>query len=184
MSNNEIVVTLKGKDHNDPWVVVHADNPQLADQALDFLDGDFFAKLHSTNQIFQASGATVQVTHPQATAASPPPAQSSWGAPAVESPSASQPAPNPQSGGVPDHDASGTPIWIAADPNKPQYQAVWFKVPYIKDKATRDGYLGELKNVTWAKFNAEAEAWFAAKKHEQFIRDHIAKGEAAGIFNG
>lgn len=180
---NEIVVTFKGKTGQDPWIVVHSD-PQTINQALESITAELIAKVHSTQEHFNAGPALAQLV-PQPTAAaepsvwaqSPPPTGPNVvPAPAEQAPPVQQPV-QPQAAPA-QGDIPGVSIWTGPNPAKPQYEATFFSVPFIADKAQRDAFNKALKDGAWAKpHDTGVKPWvYIAPKGgtEQFVRDTIA----------
>ena len=173
---NEIVATFKaGGGYDAPWLVIHADSPQILDQAVDLIDLNLITKLHGLSDAFKVGGALVQVAPPVVAAAPPvtsqtvnnPPPQTPWGgSTAVSDPV--QPVAQPQGGALP----NGVKFWTAPDHKKPEYNAFWFTLPFIQDKVARDSFNGGLKSKYWAKWNGETgddSAWYANAKHAAAI---------------
>lgn len=151
---NEVVITLKGELSTDPWIVIHAEPSQLA-QALGFITGDLMAQVHSTDQIFKAAKNVTSITPtPVGTVEVVQPPQGQ--APAQpdtfqQPPVAPVPATAPVDGAMSDGLPPGVKVWQAPNPQKPQYQATFFQVPFIKEKDARDAFFKGLKDAVWAK---------------------------------
>lgn len=185
---NEIVLTFKGKSSADPWIVVHSD-PASVNQALDAISAELIARVHATQEHFNAGPALAQLASPVAQAA-PLPQQNQpspeWASPppdpqqyAQQAPPSPAPAPPVSASPQGDVNLNGAVIWKGPNPAKPQYEAVFFTVPFIKDKATRDAFFKALKDGAWAKpHDTGVQPWvYIAPKGgtEQLVRDVIAQ---------
>lgn len=186
MSVNEITVTLKG-DKQDPWIVIHAENTFVLDQALDSITGDLLAKIHSTDAIFGAAKNVVPIAPaPVAAQATPAPqvveaVQPVTAAPVAVVPQPAVVAPTPPPApvsGVGSDLPEGTRMWTAPDAKKPEYQATYFTFPWINDAGSREAFTATMKKNTWCKWDASQKAWYAPTKNAEYIEGQLIANAA------
>lgn len=173
MTDYQIQSTFKyGKDHDEAWVTIASNDP---DEFLQYL-GEFkdriakdvaevATEVRALNAVARGLGSTQVHAVTEGATVTQHPAVAQAAAPV---------------GDLPD----GVRIWVAPnpDPDKSQYEELWFEYPFVggsDGKAFRDGLKKALGG--FAVFHGETKHWWTKKDNETTLRNYFAQN--AGVFS-